>query len=70
MKKIFTLTLVLLAMAFAGNAQALLSENFDNGLPSTWVIIGKKADISSEYEDLSNEIEIYRRHEPWYLHPY
>ena len=28
------------------------------------------ADISSEYEDLSNEIEIYRRHEPWYLHPY
>ncbi len=34
------------------------------------VIIGKKTDISSEYEDLSNEIEIYRRHEPWYLHPY
>ena len=33
-------------------------------------IIGKKTDISSEYEDLSNEIEICGRYEPWYLHPY
>ena len=46
-----------------------IKEHLDQML-HPWVIIGKKADISSEYEDLSNEIEIYRRHEPWYLHPY
>ena len=43
----------------------LIDPIFNPGL-----IIGKKTDISSEYEDLSEEIEIYRRHEPWYLHPY
>ena len=45
MKKIFTLTLVLLAMAFAGNAQALLSENFDNGtIPTGWVTVDADGD--------------------------
>ena len=45
MKKIFTLTLVLLAMAFAGNAQALLSENFENGaLPTGWITVDADAD--------------------------
>ena len=36
MKKIFTLTLALLAMV-AVNAQALLSEDFENGIPTTWM---------------------------------
>lgn len=45
MKKIFTLTLVLFAMAFAGNAQALLSENFDNGvIPTGWVTVDADGD--------------------------
>ena len=45
MKKIFTLTLVLLAMAFAGNAQALFSENFENGaLPTGWITVDADAD--------------------------
>ena len=46
-----------------------LKEHLTNAL-HPWVIIGKKTDISSEYEDLSNEIEICGRYEPWYLHPY
>lgn len=45
MKKIFTLTLVLLAMVFAGRAQALLSESFDNGaIPTGWTQIDANND--------------------------
>ena len=47
-----------------------LIEDATNLILPPWVIIGKKTDISSEYEALSKEIEIFRRHEPWYLHPY
>lgn len=54
MKKIFTLTLVLFAMVFAGNAQMLLSEDFENGIPSTWLNIDADNDgnawFSSENE--------------------
>ena len=39
MKKIFTLTLVLFAMVFAANAQYLLQEGFETGIPSTWLNI-------------------------------
>jgi len=58
MKKIFTLTLVLLAMAFAGNAQALLSENFDNGLPSTWVTVDADND-GYTWESGSNPVSYF-----------
>ena len=47
-----------------------LNEHATGLIIPPWVIIGKKTDISSEYEDLSNEIEICGRYEPWYLHPY
>ena len=35
------------------------------------VIFGKKADLSSEYEDLSSEekIIIYGHHLPWWIFP-
>ena len=39
MKKIFTLTLVFLAMMFGVNAQYLLQEGFETGIPSTWLNI-------------------------------
>ena len=39
-------------------------------ITSSWVIFGKKTDISSEYEDLSTEEVIILAKEPWWLHPY
>ena len=39
MKKIFTLFVALFAMIFFANAQYLLNENFDNGIPSTWTTV-------------------------------
>ena len=38
MKKIFTLALALIAMV-AVNAQVLFSEDFENGIPTTWLNI-------------------------------
>ena len=45
MKKIFTLTLVLLAMVFAANAQYLLQEGFETGtLPTGWTSVDSDND--------------------------
>ena len=45
MKKIFTLTLVFLAMMFGVNAQYLLQEGFETGtLPTGWVTVDADAD--------------------------
>lgn len=45
MKKIFTIMIALLAMAFVSNAQALLSEGFESGtLPTGWTTIDNDND--------------------------
>ncbi|MBR4645672.1 MAG: choice-of-anchor J domain-containing protein [Bacteroidales bacterium] len=45
MKKIFTLTLVFLAMMFSVNAQYLLQEGFETGaLPTGWITVDADAD--------------------------
>lgn len=44
MKKIFTLFAVFAAMCFAANAQSLLEEGFENGLPSGWTTLDADGD--------------------------
>ena len=46
MKKIFTLMLALFAMV-AVQAQSLLSEDFENGIPSTWLNVDADNDGNS-----------------------
>ena len=48
-----------------------LDEHATGLIIPSWVIIGKKADLSSEYEDLSSEekIIIYGHHLPWWIFP-
>lgn len=60
MKKIFTLTLVLLAMVFAGNAQSLFSENFENGIiPTGWVTIDADNDTYT-WEGSANPVSYFQ----------
>ena len=47
-----------------------LNEHATGLIIPPWVIIGKKTNISSEYEDLSTEEVIILAKEPWWLHPY
>nr|MCR4826796.1 hypothetical protein [Bacteroidales bacterium] len=46
MKKIFTLMLALFAMV-AVQAQSLLSEDFENGIPTTWLNVDADNDGNS-----------------------
>jgi hypothetical protein len=54
MKKIFTLMLALFAMV-AVQAQSLLSEDFENGIPSTWVTVDADGD-GYNWEGLSTGV--------------